>query len=121
MSDNPTKETVSQVLDLLLGDANGPKGHLTNAVREQIMPEIMAKVEGMDESIQTLREAHAKGPPSNENAVATGRRRGTLPPPRWAYPTPVGTIRTRPARRSTASLRASANTCAPSFGGTCAA
>ena len=42
MSDNPTKETVSQVLDLLLGDANGPKGHLTNAVREQIMPQIEA-------------------------------------------------------------------------------
>ena len=69
MSENTTKETVSQVLDLLLGDANGNNGRLTGAVREQIMPQIEGRVSGMEESIQTLRESLAKGPPAKERTL----------------------------------------------------
>ena len=93
---NETKETVGQVLDLLLGDANGENGRLTGAVREQIMPQIEQRVAGMEESIAVLREAAAKGPPAQEKtlysappwksaAAALG-----LPDPNWYNPEAPG-------------------------------
>ena len=95
MSD-PTRETVASVLDLLLGDANGENGRLTSAVREQIMPQIEARVKPMEESIQTLRESLATGPPSKEtrkyegppwNAAAAALG---IPDASWYNPEAVG-------------------------------
>ena len=87
------QETVASVLDVMLGKPDGPQGQLTAAVREQIMPQVEAKIKPMYDDIEMMRESLAKGPPISELKSSypaapwsTGAEALGIPDPNWYNP-----------------------------------